>query len=342
MNVTSAASSSEPLRHLAPGWFAIVMGWTGLALAWHRAGGLMGEAAGVVSALAAVVAALVCTALLLASLWRQQRHPLAVHEDLQHPVRHAFFAAVPISLLLLATAAVAHGLDGALVRGLWAVAALAEGAITVWVLARWLRADGKGLVWAGVTPVLFIPVVGNVIVPLAGVPLGYADWSAAQFGVGLFFWPVVLTLLAVRLGTAGLWPERLLPTSFITVAPPAVVGLSLLQLGAAPAYGWATWGIALFFLLWSASVVRRLLAQPFAVPFWGLSFPLAAFAALTLRLADGPVTRLLALAALALATLVILALSIATVKGLVRGTLLVPEPAPAIPIAPAVPAAPRA
>ena len=26
-----------PLKHLMPGWFAIVMGWSGLALAWHRA-----------------------------------------------------------------------------------------------------------------------------------------------------------------------------------------------------------------------------------------------------------------------------------------------------------------
>ena len=27
---------NTPLKHLFPGWFAIVMGWSGLALAWHR------------------------------------------------------------------------------------------------------------------------------------------------------------------------------------------------------------------------------------------------------------------------------------------------------------------
>ncbi len=36
------------------------------------------------------------------------RHPDDLAADLLHPVRHAFFAAIPISLLLLATLGVAH------------------------------------------------------------------------------------------------------------------------------------------------------------------------------------------------------------------------------------------
>lgn len=346
MNNMDRPTQLPALAHLAPGWFAIVMGWTGLALAWHRAQAAMGDWAAVLSAVAAVLAGLVCLVLLGASLWRWMRLPQHVHEDLMHPVRHAFFAAIPISLLLLATSAVALGLRdgvaGAIVRAIWVAAAALELAVTVWVLARWLREDGKGLAWAGITPVLFIPVVGNVIVPLAGVPLGYGDWAAAQFGVGVFFWPVVLTLLAVRIGSQGLWPARLLPTTFITVAPPAVVGLSLLQMEAPRGLAWAMWGIALFFLLWSATTVRRILAQAFGVPFWGMSFPLAAFAALSLRLAEPGWFQPVALLALALASLVILALSVATLKGLWRGTLLVPEPAPTVPIAvaPAVTAPP--
>ena len=42
--------------------------------------------------------------------------------------------------------------------------------------------------------------------------------------------------------------------------------------------------IALFFLLWVAPVLKRAIAQPFGIPFWALSFPLAAFTTLTLRL----------------------------------------------------------
>ena len=318
---------ATPLKFLAPGWFAIVMGWSGLSLAWYRATPLMGDWAGAASMVAAGVAGLVFALLLVASLVRWRRYPQALAEDLRHPVRHAFVAAVPISLILLATAGVALTGPGPVLLAVWLVASLLQLGVTVWALGRWLRDKPEGgLAWPAMTPALFIPVVGNVLVPLAGVPLGLPNWSAAQFGIGLLFWPVVLTLLAVRIGVQGLWPQRLLPTTFITVAPPAVVGLSSLQLGAPVLLAWLAWGCALFFLLWSATVLRRMLSQPFGVPFWGVSFPLAAFAALTLRLADNRVHELAALAMLALATLVILTLSLATLKGLRSGELLAPEP----------------
>ena len=58
-----------------------------------------------------------------------------------------------------------------------------------------------------------------VLAPLAGIALGYGAWAAAQFGLGLLFWPVVMVLVFVRFGQAGMLPERLLPTLFIFVAP---------------------------------------------------------------------------------------------------------------------------
>jgi len=150
---------------------------------------------------------------------------------------------------------------------------------------------------------------------------------------------VALTLLAVRVGVSGLWPERLLPTTFITIAPPAVIGLGALQLGAPTVLAWVAWGIGLFFLAWSASVFKRAVSQPFTVPFWALSFPLAAFSALTLRLAEGAsgAFQALAMLLLALSSLVIAALALATVKGLRDGSLLAPEPMAMMNVAGAAP-----
>jgi tellurite resistance protein len=332
--------SSTPLKYLFPGWYAIVMGLCGLALAFHRAVPLMGDAAGAVALSLGALAALVFAVLLLATAVRGWRHPEAWTEDRRHPVRHTFVATLPIALMLLATVAVASGLHlgpaRLLITGAWCLGALTQLWITLWVLARWWRGSGAGgLGWPAVTPALFIPIVGNVLAPLAGMPLGYAEWAQAQFGVGLLFWPVVLVLLVTRIAIQGLWPERLLPTAFILIAPPAVVGLAALQMGAPPVLGWMLWGMAIFTTAWVATLARRIAAMPFGLSHWALSFPLTAIAALTLRVAPlagraEAAMGALGIALLALAALVIAALVLATWRGLRDGSLLAPEPVAAL------------
>jgi len=321
------ATRPDALKFLYPGWYAVPMGLAGLALAWHRAVPLMGEVANAITSVIGALAALVFSVLVLATLARFQRHREAWAEDRKHPVRHTFIATLPIAVILLATVATAVLGSSLAAEGFWAVGALGQLFVTWWVLSRWWRGNqAGGMQWAGITPALFIPVVGNVLVPLAGVPLGHADWAAAQFGIGLMFWPVVLVLLLARIAIQGLFPERLLPTVFIVIAPPAVVGLSALQLGAPLLLGWMCWGMALFCFLWAMSLANRIRNLAFSVAHWGMSFPLAAFAALTLRLAQpGTPLAVLGPALLALTSIIALGLVMGTVRGLREGSLLAPE-----------------
>lgn len=326
--------SPTPLKFLHPGWFSLVMGLSGLSLAWHAAGPLLGEMASGVALVMAAMAVAVFLVLAGASLIRWQRHAKALAEDLKHPVRHAFIAAIPVSLLLLATLGHALGLWPGMVRAVWWTGSLLQWWTTLWVLGRWLsvlpgQAPAAGALWPGITPLLFIPTVGNVVVPLAGVGLGHELWSAAQFGVGLLFWPVVLTLTLMRRIAHSPLPDRLLPSWAITLAPPAVVGLSLMAFGAPALWVMATWGAALFTLLWVGTQGKRMIGQPFGIPFWALSFPMAAFTSLTLKLGTATGAHGFILAGtvlLAVTSLVVFALALATVRGLREGTLLAPEP----------------
>lgn len=326
----------QALQHLAPAWFSIVMGLCGLGLAWLRAEPLMGELTGPIAGLIGALALLVFGVLALASLVRLKRHPQAWAGDRAHPVRHVFMAAMPAALLLLATLAWAlfrptrEDLPALLlvIDLAWWAGSIGLWLATLWTLTRWWRGNQNGgLVWPIFTPALLIPVVGNVIPPLAGLGLGHGDWAMAQFGLGVLFWPVLLTLMLVRLATQGPWPDRLMPSNLILVAPPAVIGLVLLQAGAPAALGWACWGIGLFTLVWVLTQAQRMLAQPFGLPHWGLSFPMAAFTALTLTLArPGGVLAVLGPVLLAATSLVVLGLLLATWRGLRDGTLLAPEP----------------
>ncbi len=323
-----------PLEHLFPAWFALVMGWTGLAQAWLRGTDLLGDTALGLALVAGGFAALIFCLLCLASVWRLKLHLHAVIKDLQHPIRHAFMATFPVSVILLAALGAAlfqdtHPTLDLALAGLWCAGSVLEFVATVWVISRWLRPHAEGgLQWPALTPALFIPVVGNVLAPLGGVPLGFESWSVAQFGIGLLLWPILQTLLFVRWGQVGPLPAKLSPTLFICVAPPSAVGLSLLVMQAPMLLAWAAWGMALFFLTLTLTQLEAMRAQPFGMSFWGMSFPLAAFSALTLRLAstpEGAWLQLPALGMLALTSLVILGLTLGTWRGLRNGRLLVAD-----------------
>ena len=327
------------LKFVGLGWFSVVMGLTGLALAWQAAAPLLGEMATAASLVVGTLATLCFALLLIASVGRLLRHPVAVAEDLNHPVRHPFVATIPVSLLLLATWLTGLGILEGLALALWWAGSAGQLWATVWVLARWLNhtpttptGNGSAL-WAGVTPVLFIPVVGNVLAPLAGFPLGAGGWAAAQFGIGLLFWPVVLTLNLTRRLAHGSIPERLMPTWFITIAPPAVVGLALLRIETPLWIAQATWGMALISLLWVSTLAKRIAGQAFALTHWAMSFPLAAFTTLTLKLSAAqpvPFHQTIGVLLLALTSLMIVGLVLATIKGLRDGSLLAPEPVASI------------
>ena len=303
------------------------MGLSGLALAWAQAAARMGEVALAVAQASALLAGLLMLALVLITLWRFVRWPLTRVHDAAHPVRHVFVAAPTVSMILLATCGVvltgpAPGWDV-----LWMVASTLQALLTVWVVLRWLRSGASR--WMGVTPAVLIPVVGNVLPPLAGLSLGHPVWSAVQWTVGAVLWPLVLLLLVLRLQRVGPWPARMRASVFILITPPSVMGLGLLQWQTPLVWPLVLWGVALAFVVLALRQLPQCFDQPFGWPMWSLSFPLTAFAALTLRLANaGVLPQALALLVLALASVVVAALLRWTWWGLRSGALLQPEPSP--------------
>jgi tellurite resistance protein len=322
-----APRTPASLEHLGLIGFVPVMGLCGLSLAWVQAAGRMGEVATRVAQATAVVAAVLMLVLLGITLWRFARWPLTRVQDAAHPVRHVFVAAPTVSLILLATCGVALTGPSPGWDALWMAGAVAQAAVTAWVVLRWWRM--RAARWLGVTPALLIPVVGHVLLPLAGLSLGHPVWSAMQWAVGAVLWPVVLLLLALRLQRVGPWPARMRASVFILIAPPAAMGLGLSLWKVSPVWPLVLWGVALVFVVLALRQLPQCFDQPFGWPMWSLSFPLTAFAALTLRLAHaGVLPQLLALLALALASVVVAALLRWTWWGLRSGDLLQPEPGP--------------
>jgi tellurite resistance protein len=317
----------KPLQHLGFAWFAMVMGLCGLSLAWHRAAAWEDWAV-LVSAAWGALAAGVLGVLMVATALRMWWFPEAVRADLKHPVRHVFVAALPASWVLMASVGAAHWGRTLWAEALWMLGSASLLAVSGVVVVSWFRSDrSQDRFWLGMTPALFIPVVGNVLPALAGLVLGHPVWAAVQFGLAALLWPVAWGLIGWRIRRLGMWPPRLLPLTFITVAPPSVLALSGLNLGLSYSVVVGLWCLAVLFLGGSAWVAHGVVKQTFGMPFWGMSFPLAAFAALSLALSVEHVqTQPWAWAVLVLVSTLIAWLLLSTWVGIWQGRLLVPEP----------------
>ncbi len=312
------------LEHFPITFFAIVMGLSGLTLALHAAEQVLGLPA-VFAKIAFPVSGGVFLLLLFFYVLKLIRHPQAVRGEWGHPVKIAFFPAVSISLLLLAVCALPH--SRALAHGLWLAGTALQGILAFAVISSWI--GHRSFLHPQLGPAWFIPAVGNVIVPIGGMALGYEETSWFFFSMGVLFWMVLLTLVVNRLIFHDPLPGRLQPTLVILIAPPAVGFVAYLRLtGGLDHFAHMLLEMAYVFAIIVLIQLPKLLRLPFAMSFWALSFPLAALTIATLRygaLAGSGFHLRLGQGLLALLLLVIAVLAWRTLIAIGRGEICRPE-----------------
>lgn len=327
---TTPVAAAHRLAYLPVTLFASVMGIGGLALAWRRAARVWQLPTWPAHGLFwLALAAFVAVAIAYAAKWI--RHPAAARAELRHPIRMAFVPTITIALLILATAG--QDLLPGPARVAWWAGAVGHLALTVAVLSAWFGRPDIGLTQA--TPAWFIPIVGNVITPLAAPELGSIDLAWFAFGVGLVFWIGLLPILLLRvLVHADPLPPKLLPTLAIFVAPPAVTGLSWQVLTggsgdpSANPVAMILYAATIMFVLLVLAQAGRLRRLPFALPWWAYTFPSAAAAASAIAMAGtrpGLVFDLVAALLLALATVLVAMVTVLTARAALQGRICLPE-----------------
>jgi tellurite resistance protein len=209
----------------------------------------------------------------------------------------------------------------------WWIGTALQGTLALAVIGAWI--GHRPFQPGQLSPAWFIPAVGNVIVPLAGAPLGYAEVSWLFFSGGLIFWVVLLTLVVNRLMFHDPLPGKMVPTLMILVAPPAVAFTAWLRLeGAVGPFGHFLLSAAYVFALIVATQAGRFRAIPFALSWWALSFPLAALTVASFAYAEAAGSaahRQIGAGLLALLALVVAGLALRTLMAIRAGTICVPE-----------------
>lgn len=304
--------------------FAIVMGLAGCALAWRKATDLFGVPGAIAEALMAV-AALAYVAIVAVQVARAVRFPGAHLAEFRDPAKSNFVPAFTVATALLAAGVEPYAVG--LARTLWVFAAGLHVLFAFVLLRRWFT---ERLDLSDASPAWLIPVVGNLLMPVVGMPLGFTAASWFLFSVGAAFWLILAPVLTSRLFFGEPLEEKQVPSLFILLAPPAVGGLAVIALngGDLSAVSHVLMGFGTFIALLTASLIGRVAATHFAIGWWALTFPCAAFANLAQTYAlkfPSLAPQLAAGVGLAFASMIVAVVAVLTVRALAQGDL-VPKP----------------
>ncbi|MGH1465343.1 MAG: SLAC1 anion channel family protein [Cognatishimia sp.] len=264
-------AGARSLQHFPIAFFAVVMGMWGWVLAMQAIAGQFPVFLPVAEILRGVATAVLLVVVALYGL-KLLRYPQACVAEWKAPPKLAFFPAISISVLLMATAYLPFAPEFA--RIVWIVAVILQGILTLAVISSWI--SHRAFQVGHLSPAWFIPAVGNVIVPVAGAQLGYIELSWLFFSGGLIFWLVLLTLVMNRLMFHDPLPGKLLPTLVILIAPPALAFLAYVQLaGGVDSFARVLLNAAYVFALLVLIQARNFAKLPFSLSWWALSFPVA-------------------------------------------------------------------
>ncbi len=247
------------LQHFPITLLPSVMGLLGLAIVWMKFQHMfhLGMPVGQ-TILAATSTYFILVVIMQAA--RFVRYPAEVVKDFRHPIRVNFFPALSICFLLLSIGWLeADQADVA--RVFWYIGAPLHLVFLLVILHGWFH---KSYDLKFFNPAWFIPVVGPLLVPVAGVEFAHTEINWFFFSIGVVYWIVLLAVLVGRIFFHSPMAPKLLPTLFILIAPPAVGFIAYNKLTAAPLDNFGITTLVIIFVLVRTVVAasRRQLCVP--------------------------------------------------------------------------------
>lgn len=273
MSESTTVHSVGRLAHMPISLFGMVMGMAGFTIAMHHGESLLAWPH-LPSQLFTILTYVLFGVFLLAYLTKWLRYPQEVRAEFNHVVRLSFFPTISISLILLSILALNFNKTVAL--WLWSIGTPLQLLFTLIILSNWIHHEKFEIHHSN--PAWFIPIVGNILVPITGAALGFVHISWFFFSLGLVFWIVLMTILMNRYFFHAPTPAKLMPTLFILIAPPAVGFISwhALHPGGLDDMGHILYNFGLFITLMLFFQAKRFVSIPFGLPFWAFTFPIAA------------------------------------------------------------------
>jgi tellurite resistance protein len=195
-----------------------------------------------------------------------------VKKDFRNPVKLNFFPTISVSLLLLSIAFLSSSMF--ISKSLWILGTIVHTLFTYKIISIWTlhpKFDIKHF-----NPAWFIPVVGNMLIPVVGVVHFNPEISWFFYSIGLLFWIVLFSIFIYRIIFHHPLPEKLLPTLAILIAPPAVGFTAYVKLThEIDSFAKVLYYFAMFLTTFLLSEYKMFSKIKFYLSWWAYSFPIA-------------------------------------------------------------------
>ncbi len=303
--------------------FAIIMGLSGITITYKKAHEVLALPCVISDILSFITLTLFCIIVLI-YIMKMIKYPNAVKKEFKHPIRVNFFAAVSISMILLSI--VFKDLNPLLSIILFYIGTALHLFLTFHTISFWINHNQE---IAHSNPAWFIPVVGNVLIPVAGVGLLDKNILMFFFSIGIFFWIILFAILFNRIIFHNQLAVKFMPTLFILIAPPAVGFIAYYKIfNSLDPFALFLFSIALFFTLLIAFMHKSFIGIKFFISWWAFIFPLAAMTIATLlmyQITNSIPILYISYTLIASTTLIILIVIYQTIKNILNNEICVQE-----------------
>ncbi len=259
------------LKNFPISFFSISLGLIGFTLAWQKAEQIL-EINLKFSSYLLYLSLLIIVITALIYISKLVKYPSLIGEELRHPIKINFFPI--IAKIFLITSIIYLPLDIVISKYLWWIGVVAQFIFSITTMSSWIRHTSFEI--PHLNPSWFIPVVGSIIVPIAGVTHFSPELSWFFFSIGFFWWLILTVIVVNRIIFFHPIPDKLLPTMFILFAPPIIGFISLTKLVGVTYFGNMLYYFGLFMFILVIAQLKTFLKIKFYLSWWAYSFPLDA------------------------------------------------------------------
>lgn len=292
--------------------FAMIMGLGGLTLVYERVS-LVFSFPMFISIVMLAITTVLFFVVLFSYILKIIRFKEEVKKEFLHPIRVNFFAAFSISMLILSSDFRIFSIEVAKIFFIFG--ALFHIFFTFYTIKFWIN---NNLEIQHSNPAWFIPIVGNLIVPIAGVGIVDNTILYFYFSIGIFFWIVLFVIILNRVIFHNPFAPKFMPTLFILIAPPALGFMSYIKLtNSLDFFAQILFNLGLFFTILVFVMYKNFVKIKFFISWWAFTFPMAAVTLSTIlmyELTNSFIYSIFAYVLTFITTVIVLIVAIATIK----------------------------